>query len=80
MTPTAFTDELLARGFTRNGSQFNLSEHKIHVLVNPDRIYVSLRYPNNGYWNLKETAQFPNSPKFREGAMLLIVSLQGDKT
>ena len=75
MTTTELDDELQARGFTPTRNQYVQPQSKVVILVNDNRIYISMRYPSNGCWNLKETAQFPNTPTIRPGALALVTDL-----
>ena len=75
MTHKEFIQRILAEGFEQHHNEFAKPGSSVFLLVNNDRIYVTLRYPHNGYWNLRETAQFPNRPAFRSSAFATVQDL-----
>ena len=80
MTSSKTTEALTAEGFTFDTYQYTKQGTNVVVLVTDSRIFVSIRYTGNGYWNLNETAQFPDRPVFREAALTLIRLLQESET
>lgn len=66
-TLASLLNTLRDEGFTPEVSyshQYRHPDSDLTVLVSSDRVRMTFTYPTNGYWRMKETAEFPLSRRF----------------